>query len=69
MENAQADALSNILAEMATKTDLERLISDLTWRMIATVGLFGTIITILRPSSVEAARRPAEASLGRRNES
>ena len=47
MEKAQAEALSNILAEMVTKTDLERLKSDLTWRMIATVGLFGTIITIL----------------------
>jgi hypothetical protein len=47
MEQAQAEALSHILAEMATKADLERLKADLTWRMIAVVGLFGTIITLL----------------------
>lgn len=51
MEKAQAEALSHILAEMVTKTDLERelerLKADLTWRMIAVIGLFGTIITLL----------------------
>jgi hypothetical protein len=51
MEKAQADALSHILAEMASKADLEREIerlqADLTWRMIAVVGFFGTIMTLL----------------------
>lgn len=58
MDEAQAEALSRIFAEMATKNDLlvleERvagqmahLKADLTWRMIAIIGFFGTVITIL----------------------
>lgn len=59
---AQAEALSHIFAEMATKSDLVELdarldarltgrIADLearlTWRMIAVVGFFATASTLL----------------------
>ena len=51
MPETQADTLSHILADMearlATKEDLAHLKADLTWRMIAIVGLFGTIVTLL----------------------
>lgn len=55
MPHPQADTLSRILAEMesrlATKEDLAHLKADLTWRMIAVVGLvvgvFGTLVTLL----------------------
>ncbi len=69
MDRAQAEALSGIFSEMATKSDLHELEerverrmsvleeklsgqmahlkSDLTWRMIAIVGFFGTFVTIL----------------------
>ncbi len=51
MPETQADTLSHILGDMearlATKEDLAHLKADLTWRMIAIVGLFGTIVTLL----------------------
>lgn len=51
MPETQADTLSHILGDMearlATKEDLAHLKADLTWRMIAVVGLFGTIVTLL----------------------
>jgi len=51
MDAAQADALSRILADMetrlASKEDLAAMKADLTWRMIAVVGFFGTVITML----------------------
>lgn len=51
MPHPQADTLSRILADMearlATKEDLAHLKADLTWRMIAVVGLFGTLVTLL----------------------
>lgn len=58
MEQAQAHALSRILAEMATKDDLERLRSDLraemqtlraelTLRFYAAVALLAALMTLL----------------------
>ena len=58
MAESQAEALSRILAEMATRSDLlvlehrltgqmAQLESRLTWRMIAVVGFFATAATIL----------------------
>ncbi len=76
MDEAQAEALSRIFAEMATRSDvlileekvgsleerieqrfvtleekftgqMARLQADLTWKMIAIVGFFGTVITML----------------------
>ena len=58
MRHDQASALSHIFAEMATKSDLSALKSDmraelaglearLTWRIIATVVFLSTVITLL----------------------
>lgn len=51
MNEAQAEALSRIFAEMATKSDLieleGRLRADITWKMIAIVGFFATASTVL----------------------
>ena len=62
MNDAQAEALSRIFAEMATKHDLriemtslkadlqvemQRLRAELTWKMIAIVGFFATASTVL----------------------
>lgn len=65
MNEAQAEALSRIFAEMATKSDLlqleERMRAELatlrteianlraemTWKMIAIVGFFATVSTLL----------------------
>lgn len=47
MKEDQAETRSLILAEMATKRDLEQLKSDLTWRFIAATGLLATLMTLL----------------------
>lgn len=58
MKEAQAEALSRILSEMATKQDLlllkgeveknlETLKADLTWRMIAMAVFLATVMTLL----------------------
>jgi len=47
MKQPQAEALSRIFAEMATKSDLTQLESRLTWRTIAIVGFFATVTTLL----------------------
>ena len=58
MDAAQADALSRILSDMETRLaskedlavlrgELAAMKADLTWRMIAVVGFFGTVITLL----------------------
>lgn len=58
MEASQAETLSRILADMesrlATKHDIAELRgemaemkADLTWRMVAIVTLFGTVISIV----------------------
>ena len=58
LTQSQAEALSKVLANMearlATKedvanlrTELVAMKADLTWRMIAVVGLLGTVITLL----------------------
>lgn len=47
MSEAQAEALSRIFAEMATKSDLADLRTDLTWKMIAVVGFFATASTLM----------------------
>lgn len=58
MDKTQAEALSNILGEMVTRshlraeleqlrTDLEHLRADLTWKIIAIVGFFATVSTLL----------------------
>lgn len=51
MNDAQAEALSRILDQMATKEHLEMklesLKADLTWRMIAMTVFLATIITML----------------------
>ncbi len=58
MNDAQAEALSRIFSEMATKSDLvqldervranlSELRADLTWKMIAIVGFFATASTLL----------------------
>lgn len=51
METVQSEALSTILAEMATKTDLERLKTEFTWCRFAVVGLFGKVITLLNAAT------------------
>ncbi|MEX0599434.1 MAG: hypothetical protein WD423_00385 [Rhodothermales bacterium] len=51
MNAAQSETLSHILADMesrlATKQDVVEMKADLTWRMVAIVTLFGTIISIV----------------------
>lgn len=51
MDKTQAEALSNILGEMVTRShlraELERLRADLTWKIIAIVGFFATASTLL----------------------
>ena len=53
----QAEALSRILAEMATKNDLallrqelradiQSLKADLTWRFVAGIGFFAAVIAV-----------------------
>lgn len=47
MKDAQAETLSLILAEMATKRDLDQLKSDLTWRFVVAVSFLATLATFL----------------------
>lgn len=51
MNDAQAEALSRIFNEMATKQDLDKkleaLKADLTWRMIAMTVFLATVMTLL----------------------
>ncbi len=47
MKDAQAETLSLILAEMATKRDLDQLKSDLTWRFVVAVSFLATLVTFL----------------------
>jgi hypothetical protein len=47
MKPPQAEALALIFAEMATKSDLAVLEARLTWLIIASVGFFATVTTLL----------------------
>lgn len=42
MNTGQAEALSRILDQMATKADLKELERNLTWRFIVLTGFFAT---------------------------
>ncbi len=58
MSHSQAESLSRILAEMATKkdlgllrqelrADLQTLKAELTWRFLAMMGFFAAVMTVV----------------------